>query len=142
MPGPGNASPGPSIEGVDMGRWWGRREPAPTDVAERLTRAGLFRVRTERVPLTDVETVRRWLRELGGDHQVHVRRPWGAIAAVGDRRLPAGVVMADTEDRSWGAYPPGGAEDSQLTPDQVEHIMVDALTSTERPAWPEWRRLD
>ncbi|WP_258400331.1 hypothetical protein [Micromonospora saelicesensis] len=55
--------------------------------------------------LDDRETVRRWLRELDPDlqQQVHIRRPWGAIAAISDRREPVGVVMTDNEGRSWGA---------------------------------------
>jgi hypothetical protein len=121
-----------------------RRRKPPQDVAEWLTGAGLFRVHTERVPLTDAETVQRWLRQLDPDlnHQVHIRRPWGVIAAVTDRRNPVAVVMSDLEDRSWGAYPPGGDGHAELTADQVEHVMLDALTSAERPAWPDWRRLD
>ncbi|WBB69510.1 hypothetical protein [Micromonospora sp. WMMD812] len=122
---------------------FGRHEP-PGDVAERLTGWSFFRVSGERVPVTDRETVQRWLRDLDPyqDQQVHVRRPWGVVAAVTDRRYPVGVVMADTEDRSWAAYPPGGDEHAELTPEQVEHVMLDALTSAQRPAWPDWRRLD
>jgi hypothetical protein len=122
----------------------GQRERPPQDVAERLVRTGLFRVRAQRVPLSDVETVRRWLHELDPDldHQVHVRRRWGVIAAVSDHRRPVSVVMADVDDRAWGAYPPGSGQDADLTPEQVEHVMLDALHSAERPAWPQWRRLD
>ncbi|MGS2618257.1 hypothetical protein ACVCAH_27580 [Micromonospora sp. LZ34] len=120
----------------------GRGRPAQ-DVAERLTSRGPFRVSTETVPLTDRETVRRWLRDLDPDlgQQVHIRRPWGVVAAVTDRRHPVGVVMSDAEDRSWAAYAPG-TDERALTPDQVEHVVLDALTATERPAWPQWRRLD
>ncbi|MER7892971.1 hypothetical protein ABTX15_24425 [Micromonospora sp. NPDC094482] len=121
-----------------------RHDPPPQDVAERLTSQSIFRVSSEHVPVTDRETVQRWLRDLDPDldQQVHVRRPWGAIAAVTDHRHPVGVVMADTENRSWAAYPPGGDERAELTPEQVERLMLDALTSAQRPAWPDWRRLD
>lgn len=121
----------------------GRGRPAQ-DVAERLTSRGLLRVSTETVPLTDRETVRRWLRDLDPDlgQQVHIRRPWGVVAVVTDRRHPVAVVMSDAEDRSWAAYAPGADERADLTSDQVEHVMLDALTATERPAWPRWRRLD
>ena len=120
-----------------------RREPLPQDVAERFSKAGMFRVTMERVAVTDVDTVRRWLRELDSrsGHQVHIRRPWGVLVALGDGRHPVDVVLADDEDRSWSAHPPGGSEDLSLTPEQVEYVMLDALSSTERPAWPGWRRL-
>ncbi|MBM7494106.1 hypothetical protein JOD64_005328 [Micromonospora luteifusca] len=124
-------------------RLTGRAESAQQDVAELLSTPRLFRVTSETVSLDDRETVRRWLRELDPDlqQQVHIRRPWGAIAAVSDRREPVGVVMTDNEGRSWGAYVPGADDSEQLTPQQVEDVMLAALTSTERPAGPDWRRL-
>ncbi|MEH0844039.1 hypothetical protein V6U81_16765 [Micromonospora sp. CPCC 205711] len=126
-----------------MGWWRGGREPK-RDVAERLSRPGLFRVVGETAALADRETVRRWLRELDPDldQQVFVHRPWGTVAAVSDRRHGTGVVMADREDRSWGAYVPGADHREQLTPEQVEAVMLAALESPERPAGVDWRRLD
>ncbi|RAO57084.1 hypothetical protein LUPAC06_03272 [Micromonospora saelicesensis] len=76
-------------------RLTGRAESAQQDVAELLSTPRLFRVTSETVSLDDRETVRRWLRELDPDlqQQVHIRRPWGAIAAISDRRVlqPAGT---------------------------------------------------
>lgn len=122
---------------------FGRPESAKQDIAERLSTHGLFRVTSETVALDDRETVRRWLRELDPDlqQQVHIRRPWGVIAAVSDHRDPVGVVMTDAEDRSWGAYVPGGDYRDHLTPEQVEDVMLAALTSTARPAGPDWRQI-
>jgi hypothetical protein len=121
-----------------------RREPPRQDVAERLSSHSLLRVTTESVALSDHETVRQWLRDLDPDlrQQVHIRRTWGVVAAVTDHRDPVGVVMADADNRSWGAYVPGADEKEPLTPEQVESVMLDALTSPERPSWPDWRRLD
>jgi hypothetical protein len=121
----------------------GRAESAQQDVAELLTTPGLFRVTSETVSLDDRETVRRWLRELDPDlqQQVHIRRPWGVIAAVSDHRDPVGVVMTDNEGRSWGAYVPGADDNEYLSPQQVEDVMLAALTSTDRPTGPDWRRL-
>jgi hypothetical protein len=28
-----------------------------------------------------------------------------------------------------------------LTPEQVEHILIDSLTSTQAPPWPDWHEL-
>lgn len=116
--------------------------PAPReDVAERLSTYSLFRTRAETVELDDRETVRRWLRELDPDlqQQVHIRRPWGVIAAVSDRRYPVSVVVQEPDGRSWGAYLPGADHREHLTPEQVEHVMLAALTSTGRPDGPDWR---
>jgi hypothetical protein len=44
-------------------------------------------------------------------------------------------------DHSWTAEVPGTADQRDLTLDQVEHVVLDALTSSERPKWPEWRLL-
>lgn len=119
-----------------------RAAAAPRDVAERLTRRGLFRVDAESASLSDGETVRRWLRELDSerDQQVFVHRPWGTIAAVADGRHPVTVVMSDGE-HSWSANPPGSIDSQDLTPEQVEHVVLDALMSSTPPDWPEWRDL-
>jgi hypothetical protein len=100
------------------------------------------RVEEESAPLCDVETVRRWVRTLRTDQQVHVRRSWGAVLAVCDGKDPVRVFLADGE-KSWVAEPPdattkakGGYAD--LTLEQVEFVMVDALTSPDRPEWPRW----
>jgi hypothetical protein len=128
--------------------WWsdrfGRGRRAAQDGAELLTTRHLFRTTSERVPLTERDTVRRWLRDLDPHvrQQVHIRRHWGVIAAVSERRRPTGVVLVDAECRSWAAYVPGGSDRDDLTPEQVEHVMLEALTSPERPSWPDWRRLD
>jgi hypothetical protein len=89
-----------------------------------------------------VDTVTRWLAELvgSGDQQILVRRPWGTLAAVADETRPVAVVVSDGE-HSWFAVPPGAADDVELTRHQIEKIMIDALTSTTRPAWPDWRPL-
>jgi hypothetical protein len=134
-------------EGVSV--TWFRRsteEPAiaPADCAQLLTTTRRFprRVEEESAPLSDAETVRRWIRTLHADQQVHVRRPWGTVLAVHDGKPPVRVFLADGE-KSWVAEPPdattkakGGYAD--MTLEQVEHVMVDALTSPDRPQWPRW----
>ncbi|MEU5791504.1 hypothetical protein ABZ754_27740 [Micromonospora purpureochromogenes] len=122
---------------------WRRRKP-PENVAELLTSTGPFRVAGEQVELGDRETVRRWLRELDPDlgQQVFVHRPWGTVAAVSDHRDPVAVVMSDAEGRPWAAYVPGADHREHLTPEQVESVMLAALTSDGPPAGPDWRRLD
>jgi hypothetical protein len=114
----------------------------PEEVAERLTRRGLFRVDGDSASLSDRGTVRRWLHELRPerDQQVVVHRHWGTIAAVADRRHPVTVVMSDGE-KSWFATAPGAPDDQELTPDQVAHILLDALTADSRPQWPDWHYL-
>lgn len=109
---------------------------------------GLFRgADRESTSLDDRDTVLGWLRSLrsGTDRQVFVHRDWGTVAAVAEARYPddIGVFLSDGET-SWVAVAPGGPEkieDCHLTPDQVEHVVLDALTSAERPAWPDWRYL-
>src|SRR5215203_800520 len=111
-----------------MSRLRGRRR-RPEDVAERLTGHGPFRVARAAAELSDRETVQRWLRELhrDRDEQVVVHRPWGTIAAVADGRHPVTVILS-AEEKSWYAAAPGAADDQELTPDQVEHVLLDALT--------------
>jgi hypothetical protein len=120
----------------------GGSSKAPTDMAERLTKPGLFRVAQESASLSDRKTVQRWVRELSAerDEQVLVHRPWGTVAAVADGRNPIGVVLSDGE-HSWFAVPPGAVDAKDLTLEQVEHIVLDALTASEQPAWPEWRAM-
>jgi hypothetical protein len=123
-----------------------RSEPrtAAIDVAERLTTSGSFRlqVATESVSLSERETVQRWIRELSPDSgaQVFVHRRWGTLAAVSDGRNPLAVVMS-TGEHSWYATPPGAPDTQQLTLEQVEQVVLDALTASERPAWPAWHAL-
>ena len=123
-------------------KWIGLPAGGPEDVAERLTGRGPFRVTRRSATLDDPETVRGWLRELttARDDQVLVHRPWGTVAAVADGRHSVTVVMTDGH-RSWFATVPGSADEPNLTPAQVEHVMVDALTAPGRPEWPEWRPL-
>jgi hypothetical protein len=69
-----------------------------------------------------------------------VHRPWGTVAAVAESKHPVTVVMSDGE-RSWFATAPGAQADQPLTPDQVEHVVLDSLTALEPPAWPDWHAL-
>jgi hypothetical protein len=62
------------------------------------------------------------------------------IAAVADGRHPVGVILSDG-DKAWFATAPGAADDQDLTPEQVEHIMLDALAADSRPQWPDWHPL-
>jgi hypothetical protein len=126
--------------------WWRKR--GPMDVAELLVPRGQFRgVDRESTTLDDRDTVLGWLRTVrpGVDRQVFVHRSWGTVAAVAEERYPddVGLYLSDG-DTSWAAVAPGSPEDLRqchLTPDQVEHVVLDALTSPERPAWPDWRYL-
>lgn len=97
--------------------------------------------------LSDADTVRHWIRRLRpeADQQIHVHRSWGTVAAVADRKHPIHVLLTDGE-HSWTATPPDGPRPTKghhadLTHDQVEHVMVEALTSPVRPAWPHWSLL-
>ncbi|RKN42773.1 hypothetical protein [Micromonospora endolithica] len=125
----------------------GEGDAASMDVAERLTtrRRGLFRkvVTREAVGVGDRETVVRWLRGLHQEENqtVVIHRPWGSICVVADGRAPTDVMVTDG-DRMWYAARPGSGLPQklpQLSPDQVEHVMLDALTSDTPPRWPEWR---
>ena len=125
---------------------WGKRSgesrAAPVDVAERFVSVGLLRSSRETADLGDRATVTRWLRELvhADDQQVLVHRPWGTVAAVAEGGHPPAVVRSDGEN-SWFATEPGAPDDRSLTPDQVEHVVLDALTSAQAPAWPDWHAL-
>jgi len=112
------------------------------ELAERLTTRGWFKVTAESAALSDRQTVQRWLRELRPerDQQILVHRSWGTVVAVADRRHPVGVFLSDG-DKSWVAAPPGADNDRDLTPEQVAHVVLDALTAPGRPGWPEWHFL-
>ena len=120
-------------------RLLGKPSGAPQDVAELLTTRGPLRVDSETTSLDDRETVQQWVRGLRPEagQQVFVHRPWGTLAAVAEGRHPVSVVLSDGKD-SWFATAPGATD---LTPEQVEHVVLDALTSSERPQWPEWKPL-
>jgi hypothetical protein len=119
-----------------------RAEVVPTGSTERLSRRTRFKVTEESARLDDAETVRRWLRELRPetDQQILVHRPWGTMLAVADRVHPIAVLLT-VGKRSWFAVPRGADDDAELTADQIETIMLDALTSPTRPNWPDWRPL-
>ncbi|HZB48494.1 MAG TPA: hypothetical protein VE547_05320 [Mycobacteriales bacterium] len=123
-------------------RWLPDRRAQSNDVAERLTPRGLFRVDRDSASLSDRGTVQTWLRELHQDsrQQVFIHRPWGTIVADTDRQHPVTVILFDGE-KSWVATAPGAGERQALTPEQVEHIMLDALTADSRPQWPDWHYL-
>jgi len=114
------------------------------EIAERLTTVRRFppRVSRETVELPDVATVRAWVRELRREHdvQLHVRRRWGVLAVVADRRKPITVIVSD-QAHSWVAGSPGALDKTDLTTEQIEHVTIEALSSAERPAWPDWRPL-
>ena len=117
----------------------GRMRGGPEEVAERLT-GGLLRLDRDQAELSDHDTVRRWLREMRPEHQtqVFVHRPWGTVLAVADRGDSVGVFLSDG-NRTWIATAPGAADDQPLTPEQIEYVVLDALTAQERPKWAEWR---
>jgi hypothetical protein len=113
------------------------------DVAERLTTPTRFPlpVKKEVASLSDDHLVRRWIRALRADHEVvMVHRPWGTLTAASDGKNPFDVVLWDGE-HSWVAAPPGSTDRRALTLEQVEHVVVEALRSSERPTWPQWRLL-
>jgi hypothetical protein len=133
--------------------WFRRRstEPAPAHSTEGsgppaegvqlLTAVGAFRkkVDAESAELGDRVTVRRWVRELrpGADQTVLVTRSWGAVAASGH---PVTVTLTDGE-KSWYAVAPGAPASQDLTPRQVEQVVLAALDSPDRPEWPQWLEL-
>lgn len=128
-----------------MGWWSGIRSAfglgkkrGPQDVAERLTG---WRGR-DTARLDERDTVAGWLTELprASDQQVFVHRSWGTVVAVADGKHPVNVFWTDG-DTTWYAVPPGTVEDQDLTPEQVKHVLLEALTSPGPPSWPQWRVL-
>ena len=111
----------------------------PKDVAERMT-GGLLHLRREQAELGDRDTVQRWLREMRPEHQaqVFVHRPWGTLVAVADRGDSVGVFLSDGK-KTWVAATPGASDGQHLTPEQIEYVVLDALTSPGPPSWAEWR---
>ena len=95
----------------------------------------------EQVTLSDGATVQQWLREMRPDVTVMVHRPWGTIAAQGAGPRQVNVFLLGEGTNAWFAVPPEPADDHALTPHQVEHIVLDAMTSADRPAWPQWVEL-
>ena len=114
----------------------------PKDVAERLT-GGLLRLQREQAELSDRDTVQRWLREMRPEHdtQVFVHRPWGTVVAVADRGESVGVFLSDGK-KTWIAAAPGATDGQYLTPEQIEYVLLDALTAPGPPDWAEWRDLN
>ncbi|TDD20080.1 hypothetical protein E1218_23045 [Kribbella turkmenica] len=106
------------------------------------TGPGLFRIQSESVALTDRDTVQRWLRELrpGRAQRIFIHRSWGTLVAIADRRGPVNVLLTDGET-TWFATIRGTTNEQPLPPEQIEHVMLDALTSPAPPDWPEWRVL-
>jgi hypothetical protein len=110
------------------------------DLVERLTTARALRDDGVQVPLADSATVRRWLRDMGPAETVLVHRAWGTLAARAGREDTVNVFLSDGAS-AWYAVPPGTHEAHPLTLGQVEHIVLDAMSSPERPAWPHWVEL-
>ncbi len=121
-----------------------QRASPPMDVAARVTTSGSSgrQVTRESAPLSDRDTIRIWMRDLRPESraQVFVHRPWGTVVAVAEGRDPITVIMSEG-DHAWFATAPGAAEEQALTPEQVEHVILDALSASGRPAWPDWREL-
>ncbi|GAA4571697.1 hypothetical protein GCM10023176_32990 [Micromonospora coerulea] len=117
----------------------GRLRGGPMDVAERLT-GGLLHLEQEQADLSDRDTVRRWLRELRPEHQtqVFVHRQWGTVVAVADRGQSVGVFLSDGK-KTWIAPAPGTTDGQHLTPEQIEYVLLDALTAPGPPTWAEWQ---
>jgi hypothetical protein len=111
---------------TSVGRWWQRK-----------------RTVAESVELTDATTVRRWLHDLtpGEDVTIVVHRWWGAIAVVASGADPVSVFLSEPEGTTFYAVAPRAPDDQHLTADQVERIVIDALTSIRPPDWPDWREL-
>jgi hypothetical protein len=107
------------------------------DVAERIAPRNVLTPGGEQVSLADGETVRSWLRDMGPDDTVLVHRSWGTVAARADRRLPPGVLLSD-DTGAWFAAPPEADDERLLTWGEVERIVLEAMTSPTRPAWPRW----
>src|SRR6266702_2401096 len=108
------------------------------DVVERLVGKGRHVV-AETCALNDTVTVRQWLAELDGqrDHQVSIFRSWGVLTATGEKNAGATILFSDGEHSSY-AVPPGSGDDTRLSSAQIESVMLEALTSSVRPSWPNW----
>jgi hypothetical protein len=118
-----------------------RAARARTDLADRIFARGTLATGGEQVPLAEGETVRGWLREMGPEDTVLVHRAWGTVAVRNDRREPtAGVFLSDGAN-AWFAVPPGAEDHHPLTLPEIEHIVLEAMTSPTRPAWPRWVEL-
>lgn len=113
-----------------------------TDRAERLSGQGRGEPAHDVAELGDRDVIQGWLRQLGpqGDQQVLVHRRWGTVVAVADGRSPVSVFWTDG-DTTWYAVPPGVPGEQDLESQQVEHVVLDALTSPGPPSWPDWRVL-
>jgi hypothetical protein len=111
---------------TSVGRWWQKKRTA-----------------TEPAELSDAATVRRWLNELapGQNVTIVVHRQWGAIAVVASGEDPVSVFLSEERDIPFYAVAPGAPDGEHLAADQVERIVIDALTSTGPPDWPDWREL-
>jgi hypothetical protein len=126
--------------------WFRRREaPAgepPEEGVDRLTSRGRRDVDCESTTLDDRETVLKWVRDLRPDQdvQIFVNRSWGVVFASGGDGQPPGVIMGDGE-HAWYAVPPGGGEKANLTPEQLERLMLEAMSSPDRPSWPDWHQI-
>jgi hypothetical protein len=118
-----------------FGRFWS----GPKDVAERLT-GNVLHLEKDQAELSDRDTVQKWLREMRPEHQtqVFVHRPWGTIVAVADRGESVGVFMSDGK-KTWIAAARGAPDGQDLTPEQIEYVLLDALTASGPPTWAEWR---
>jgi hypothetical protein len=110
------------------------------DIAERVASDRKAEAGGEQVPVADSATVQQWLRDLGPDVTVLVHRPWGTVAAQGSGKRPINVFLSEGAS-AWFAVPPGATDDHLLTPLQVEHIVLEAMSSPQRPAWPRWVEL-
>ncbi|HEY7223191.1 MAG TPA: hypothetical protein VH561_06230 [Micromonosporaceae bacterium] len=116
------------------------RSQTRLDVAERVTPRSAPEPGGEQVRLADTATVQGWLRQMGPDETVLVHRHWGTIAVRTGRRRPVGVYLSDGAN-AWFAVPPGADDDHLLDPVQVEQIVLEAMRSPDRPAWPRWVEL-
>jgi hypothetical protein len=125
--------------------WFRRREVPAEEVrgegVTRLTSSGRRDVEVEETTLDDQETVLSWVRGLRQDRdQVFIDRSWGTVVALAADGRPPGVILSD-EEHTWHAVPPGGGEKADLSPEQLEQLMLDVMSSPERPTWPDWHQL-
>jgi hypothetical protein len=74
------------------------------------------------------------------DTQVFVHRPWGTVVAVADSGESVGLFLSDGK-KTWIAAAPGATDGQYLTPEQIEYVLLDALTAPGPPHWAEWRDL-